>query len=365
MAYTVNLDVYMSSLNPTKSLTREEFYTLVFKTEEGVQELDIDEDFAKAVGGPTNFTKFAQYVVDDGFLQVSNKSLDETTYKGKITRAEAIYLIINRHFKDKLEAVTGKEEAFKDTKNAGDLALKLKFKEKINGEIVAKGLGLIEGNESRWDQPLSKAEALDLIIRTQLKKNELYGYLSEVERGMTNVDKFYTYKQVDNNYLKVIGIDEDGLAYGEDWTEEPRWARRYDLDTEVEPGMTVADLKEIIKQAREIGERYNYTEEEVEELIDNCVGYYLERTGLTVEIIESMEEEPSTGGSSTGGSTGGGSSGTGGKKNDGYTRQFGVPGTFPPTDWDKDRDGIDDVLQKSISRPTGTDRDPNFGLKSD
>jgi hypothetical protein len=199
-----------SSFNPTQSLTREDFYTLVFKTEEGVRDINVDKRFADAVGGETNFTKFAQEVDEYGFLSVANKSLDANSYKGSISRAEAIYMIVNKHFPEELAKVTGKEQAFKDTKNAGDLALKagFKYKDKETKEIigkdrwqaytlaymlqnpdkgmqedlykamvVAKQLNLIPGDESRWDEPISKAEAIQLVVNTHLAKNSLYGYL--------------------------------------------------------------------------------------------------------------------------------------------------------------------------------------------
>lgn len=206
----------LTSFNPTQLLTREQFYTLVFKTEEGVREIEIDKNFENAIGGETEHSKFAQEVDEYGFLSVENKSLDAVTYEGIISRAEAVYMMVNKHFPDELAKLTGKEDAYKDTKNAGDLAYKLgfKYKDKETKEIkekdrwqsytlaammadpddgmqeelykamvVAKKLGLLAGEESRWNEAISKAEAIQLIINTHLAKNELYGYLTEVEYG--------------------------------------------------------------------------------------------------------------------------------------------------------------------------------------
>ncbi len=238
-----------SAFNPTQSLTREQFYTLVFKAEEGVQEIKNDGVFEKAIGGGTPYSKFAQGVSEYGFLSVDNKSLDEQAYKGSISRAEAVYMVVNKHFPKELAKVNGEEKAFKDTKNGGDVARTLGFKYKdketkeiipkdrwqmytlatmlqhpnkgmqeeiYNAMVVAKKLGLIPGEESRWDEPISKAEGIQLVMNTHLAKNKIYGYLSEVEYGKINPDKF--------GYEVVFTPDGEAIPNDEtviDWEEPP------------------------------------------------------------------------------------------------------------------------------------------------
>ena len=205
-----------NSFNPTKALTREEFYAMVTRADSGVRDIKIDEAFEKAVGGPTDYSKYAQEVDEYGFLQIGNKSLDGDNFKSPISRIEAVYLLVNKYFSEELKNVTGEEEAYKDAKNAGDLALKLgfKYKAKDTGEIVgkdrwqsymlaymflhpddgiqeelykalvvAKKMDLIEDEECRWDEPLSRAEAIELLTKVYMAENELYGYLSTVEYG--------------------------------------------------------------------------------------------------------------------------------------------------------------------------------------
>lgn len=52
------------SFNPTKSLTREEFYAMVRRADSGVEEIDIDKNFEKAVDGPTSYSKEEMAPVD-------------------------------------------------------------------------------------------------------------------------------------------------------------------------------------------------------------------------------------------------------------------------------------------------------------
>ena len=85
--------------------------------------------------------------------------------------------------------------------------------------VVAKKLGLIEGNESRWDEPLNRAEAINLIIKVHLAKNEIYGYLTDVEYGEIDESKVEIIGEVEE-LGPVLGEDELG-KYGENWAEDP------------------------------------------------------------------------------------------------------------------------------------------------
>ncbi|WP_153016356.1 hypothetical protein, partial [Clostridium tepidiprofundi] len=107
-----------TAFNGTQSLTREQFYTLVYRATTPVKPIEIDKNFEAAVGGKTEYTKYAQGVDEYGFLNVNNKSLDRITYHGLITRAEAVYLVVNKFFKDELKEVSPSDKAFKDTENA-------------------------------------------------------------------------------------------------------------------------------------------------------------------------------------------------------------------------------------------------------
>lgn len=295
------------SFNPTQSLTREEFYTLVFKTEEGVQDIQSDNTFENAIGNATDNSIFAQQVADYGFLKASNKSLDGSSYNGSISRGEAIYTMVNKHFPDQLQKVTGKEKAFNDTKNAGGVALKVGFKQKdketkqivekdrwqsytlafmlqnpdkgmqeelYKAMVVAKNLGLINSEDSRWDEPISKHEALLLIMNTHLSKNELYGYLSEVEYGKINIEKFQS-NGISGTDLEVLGVDEHGYKFGENWEEVNPYLKEYDLDDKIDgTGLTVRDLKIMVDTKKQQYEELGAPEDEIRILLDLLVEDY-------------------------------------------------------------------------------------------
>ena len=260
-----------SAFNPTQSLTRDDFYALVYKTENGVSNLEASVLFESSTGGKTDLSIYSQGVHEYGFLSLANKSLDANSCRGSISRAEAVYMMVNKHFSDQLVNVTGKEKAYSDTKNAGDLALKAGFKVRdkdtkeviakdrwqsytlaqmmINPDkgmqedlyktmVVAKNLGLISGEKSRWDEPISKSEALMLVVNTHLAKNSLYGFKSEVEYG-TMEENSLTITQEGSEFV-IDGINDEGYAYGVGWVEST-------------PGLFETDPYDVTKTGRTLG----------------------------------------------------------------------------------------------------------------
>lgn len=101
------------AFNPTQSLTREQFYTLVFKSENGVRNITVNKSFEEAIGGPTKHSKFAQEVDKYAFISAESGSLDKNAYKGSISRAEAIYMVVNKHFQSELAKVKNVNGHFK------------------------------------------------------------------------------------------------------------------------------------------------------------------------------------------------------------------------------------------------------------
>lgn len=220
-AINASLNAYFNLFNDSKnpdafnggqSVTREQFYTMLFKATEPVRDLNYKastDTFAKAVGGDTEYTRYAKEVESYNFITAENKGLDSQTISAPISRLEAIYMIVNRHFNNLLQEADSSLVAYYDAENAGDLALSAGFKYEEDGEvkekdnwqkftltfmykhpdkgiqeelykslIVAKQVGLVPEENCRWDEALSKNEAIDLIVNMLLAKNNLEGYLT-------------------------------------------------------------------------------------------------------------------------------------------------------------------------------------------
>ena len=206
--------------NLNSTLSRGEFLSMLVKADTPVHEIQPDAAFMELVG-ENEFTLLAQEAESESYLQTSDKSLDQSTFTGTITRAEAIYTLVQRYYGDEYAALTGEESAvFKDTKNGGDLALKGGFaeetKDKETKEVVRtekdritayelayalenpdnglptdlyKALVIahqkmwITAMESRWDEALTKGEAINFLIKVYESISRERGYAVDVARG--------------------------------------------------------------------------------------------------------------------------------------------------------------------------------------
>lgn len=198
---------------PTQSLTREQFYALIFRAANGVQELNYFPDsdaFAQAVGGDTPYTMYAKQVAEFGWLNVDNGSLNSSNINGAITKAEAVYMMVNQYFKSELENLQlAKNSTAYGLKNGGNLAEKLKFDkdekasdavqnnllaymienpskgvdESLMGSLViGEKLNLMNGIDySDMFGVITKDEAIQLLMNTYQAENNLYGYSTNSE----------------------------------------------------------------------------------------------------------------------------------------------------------------------------------------
>ena len=191
------------------ALSRKEFMAMVARSELQVDETLTSSDDFNILVGKSEYNAFAEQVAPDSYLDIATKSLNNKTYNGTMTRAEAIYLIVNRYFKSDLVSVDVSTATFTDAKDGGDIATAQKFIE--NGTekdycrdyelvyatqnpdkglptdlykalVVAKNKGLIT-EDTRWDEGITKSEAIQLLVEA-LKQ----------ETGIP----IFTFKQGDN-----------------------------------------------------------------------------------------------------------------------------------------------------------------------
>ena len=153
--------------NGGDSLTRAEFLTGVYKAHNPVD---------NTIQGNDNLVQDKHNVFVNQMLDYSYINMfDASNYNGTMSRAEAVYTIVNMYFKDEI----GKHDdaALRDAKDGGNITLD----EALNGEdgslptdlyealLVGKAMGIIEAN-TRWDEAITKAEAIELITATYSSK---------------------------------------------------------------------------------------------------------------------------------------------------------------------------------------------------
>lgn len=208
--------------NPDSTLTRAEFMSMVMRAETPVQDITADTKFANAVG-QSDYNIYAQEVANDNYLDLSSKSLNNMTYNGTITRAEAIYLLMNHYFADELKTIdtTKTKITFTDAKDGGNIAVEQKFIENATQKeywksyeltyvlqnpetglptdlykaiVLAEQKGLIS-SETRWDEGITRAEAIEFLVNTlkietgievfSAKQGIIEGYEVEIEEETT------------------------------------------------------------------------------------------------------------------------------------------------------------------------------------
>lgn len=225
--------------NPDSSLMRNEFMAMVYRADTPVQEITADENFATAVG-KSDYNIYAQGVNDNAYLSTENKNLDNLTYNGAISRAEAIYLIVNRYFSEDFNSVdlNSSKSSLTDAKDGGDIATKQKFIENdkmkdrwrayelqyaiqnpddglptdlYKALVVANQKGLISAT-TRWDEAITRSEAVELLV-TALQQDasmETFNYkLGNYDSGMdTTTESTGTVTdEVDTSSIDSAGVD--------------------------------------------------------------------------------------------------------------------------------------------------------------
>lgn len=110
--------------NPGQTLTRAQVMSAIMRAKTQVStNLETNSDFESAVG-ESIYNKFAQELDKNSFVSTKDKSLNEDSYNLTMTRAEAVYLLVNTFLTDELQSANGQNEEaeFGDLVNAGNIA---------------------------------------------------------------------------------------------------------------------------------------------------------------------------------------------------------------------------------------------------
>ena len=209
--------------NPNETLTRAQAMAAIMRATTPVSDsLQLDESFTSAVGD-TEYNLYAQSLNDAAFLNTTDGSLSQDNYTGKMTRGEAIYLLMNKFFHDDIDGASAKYPGltFDDCIDGGEYTadsnanvLKQMLDESsthkvdsriYNAMVLAQFYGIINAGESNWDAAITKAEFIDLLVKT------LYNETTTMERfnvpeGVADVTEAeYMESLITGEYVKPIG----------------------------------------------------------------------------------------------------------------------------------------------------------------
>lgn len=158
--------------NADASLTRAQFMAMVMRADTPVTEIQTDTAFEKSVG-QSEYNRYAQSVNKDSYLTLNNQ-----LYNSSMTRAEAVYTIVSRYYADSLKNASSSASCYTDAKDGGSVA-KSDRASALNNSIsnpdsgmdrelykslcVAKEKNLLTSARSRWDEAITKNEAIALL----------------------------------------------------------------------------------------------------------------------------------------------------------------------------------------------------------
>jgi len=176
--------------NPDTTITRAEFMAMVMRATTPVSDITADSNFSAAVG-QNDLNLYAQEVADHSYLDLESKSLNNMTYNGTITRAEALYMLADMFYEGDFDTVDLSKVTFTDAKDGGNIAEEQKFIEDATSKdywksyeltyaitnpdsglptSLYKGLAIsfdkkiLTSDETRWDEALTKSEAVEFIV---------------------------------------------------------------------------------------------------------------------------------------------------------------------------------------------------------
>ncbi len=266
--------------NADHALNRAQFMAMVMRSETPVSDdIALDESFTAAVGH-TEFNIYAQEVADYSYLTIEDGSLDTNTYTAAMTRGEAVYLLMNKYFHDELQSIDTKNITLEDAKDAGNILTEKQASEYDDDAYIAlkyavdhaddgaptsiyKSLCLavekgIISSETRWDESLTMADAIDMLVKTLQKEtgiaefNFKQGKVSGHEVNLEdNSNKTPTGADITGvDYTGEATNDEyDERIHGEEAQKEQDKKRQEALD-EIEGSQEYKDLIQEIFEER-------------------------------------------------------------------------------------------------------------------
>lgn len=329
--------------NGGDTLSRAEAMSLVTRATTPVQSLNVSDDFTSAVTG-TDYDQYINYAAqqnENSYINTNDKSLTADNFKGAMSRAEFIYLIMNEVYgADEVQNYNTSKTTLKDCTNAGNLSEELKIadSDRCNGytlkyslENVDKGVteelyksiamaadkGIIT-TETRWNEGITKSEAIEIVVNAFMQYYDEQGYLvNSAEKGSTQALEAAAealWNKQDQNDMNCT--KEEFIA---------------DYIKAVSDGMTPEEFEKNIGRAYSISyaEELAKIEEEERKKQEDAVKKAEEEAKAAKEAQKQQEQQSSNnGGSSSNNSgtsnNGGGSSNSGeGSSNNGGTSNGG------------------------------------------
>ena len=269
-------------------MTRAEAMACIYRADTPVTLTEVPEEFEKVVG-ENIYNQYACEIEPYSYLKTTDGSLNSTLYNSAITRAEFIYMLVQRYFKDEYDSVPEKnglasDAGFNDCKNAGNVdeladghaheafALEYNLLNKEDGVnddlyralVVAKNKGIVS-SDTRWSEGLLGGDVISMLVSTYQSVNKKYGFPVSAKNGANTGTSLYVVEVEDEPETPEKSQEQVQLG------SSHKLSDLADIDDLIKAYSEEIDMtEEEIEEAKEIGDMFTIEEYDTYLVVDHC-----------------------------------------------------------------------------------------------
>ena len=280
--------------------TRAEAMGAIFRADTPVESVEANAEFAAAVGD-SEWNTYAQDLASYSWLDYTNGSLNSDNYNGFITKAEFVYMLMNRYFPDEMNSaianISGKTVAEKQgfistDKETGNVTYghawqayvlqyglsneKAELQEQLSAALqLANSKGIVQST-SDWRNPIMKYDVVNMLIKTYEVMGESSGYSVAVRNGANSGEQLFESSDLAEMQEQINQLNEEALQAALDNNPD---------STNIQEEVDVTDTDDMLEV---YGDEFNLTTEEYQEAISALEGFTIEECDKYMVVNSSV-----------------------------------------------------------------------------
>lgn len=281
--------------------TRAEAMGAIFRADTPVESVEANAEFATAVGD-SEWNIYAQDLASYSWLDYTNGSLNSDNYNGFITKAEFVYMLMNRYFPDEMNSaianISGKTVAEKQgfistDKETGNVTYghawqayvlqyglsneKAELQEQLSAALqLANSKGIVQST-SDWRNPIMKYDVVNMLIKTYEVMGESSGYSVAVRNGANSGEQLFESSDLAEMQEQINQLNEEALQAALDNNPDSANIQEEEVD--------VTDTDDMLEV---YGDEFNLTTEEYQEAISALEGFTIEECDKYMVVNSSV-----------------------------------------------------------------------------
>ena len=280
--------------------TRAEAMGAIFRADTPVESVEANAEFA-AAGGDSEWNIYAQDLASYSWLDYTNGSLNSDNYNGFITKAEFVYMLMNRYFPDEMNSaianISGKTVAEKQgfistDKETGNVTYghawqayvlqyglsneKAELQEQLSAALQLASSKRIVQSTSDWRNPIMKYDVVNMLIKTYEVMGESSGYSVAVRNGANSGEQLFESSDLAEMQEQINQLNEEALQAALDNNPD---------SANIQEEVDVTDTDDMLEV---YGDEFNLTTEEYQEAISALEGFTIEECDKYMVVNSSV-----------------------------------------------------------------------------